>query len=131
MTHQDRANFLALAGEVVRVDFAQLRHGAGAGAFHGGVPAAGDRAQGLVGGAPGLLGGHPPVAADDKAAVGGLASTPARAVLDDVGAHPGGPHADAEAGQPVVPCDVGLMGGDKGFDAAYIQGFAARLPRMC
>ena len=94
MTHQDGANFLALAGKVVRVDFAQRRHGAGAGTLPGGVLAGGDLAQGLMGGAPGLLGGHPPVAADDEAAVGGLASTPARTVVDDVGAHPGGPHAD-------------------------------------
>ena len=77
MTHQDGANFLALAGEVVRVALAQCRHVAGAGA----PPAessGGDLAQGLMGGAPGLLGGHPPVAADDEAAVGGLASTPVR-----------------------------------------------------
>ena len=71
VTYQDGANFLALAGEVVRVDLAQRRHGAGAGALPGVVLAGGDLAQDLMGVAPDLLGGHPPLAADDEAAVGG------------------------------------------------------------
>ena len=96
-------------GEIVLEGLAQGRDGAGAGALGERVVAQGDAAEDFAGAAARLVGGDGPVAPDDEAAVGRLPSAVAGAVVDEVGAQPGGLNPDAESGELAVPCRVGFL----------------------
>ena len=88
----------------------------------GRVLAGGDAPKGLLGDAPCLFEGHPSVAPDDEAAVGGLSTAAAGAIVDDVGADVGGLDTNAEPGQLVIPGDEGLIGELQRLGGAFVQG---------
>ena len=84
--------------EIVLKGLAQGGHGASAGALGERVVAQGDPAEDFPGAAARLVEGDEAVAPDDDPAVGRLSSAVAGAVVDEVGAQPGGLNADAESG---------------------------------
>lgn len=108
-------------GEVVLEGLAQGGHGASAGALCERVVAQGDAAEDFPGAAARLVGGDEAVAPDDDPAVGRLSAAVAGAVVDEVGAQPGGLNADAESGELVVPRGVGLLLGLECLDRARGQ----------
>ena len=84
-------------------------HRARFGALIGGVGAAGDLAEQVLGQLPGLLDGDLAVAAYHDSLVGGLPPAVAGAVVDEEDLGPRWLDANAEAGQLVVPGDPGLV----------------------
>ena len=113
---RDRAGLsLGTGGEELLEGLAQGGHGARLRALCGGVLAGGDAHEHLLGHTPGPVGAGPFAAAEDDAPVGGLAPA-AGAVVEDEGLGSRRQDADAEADEPVVPCDVGLFGGLEGVD---------------
>lgn len=111
-------------GEIVLEGLAQGGHVAAAGALGERVVAEGDAAEDFPGAAACLVGGDRAVAPDDDPAIGRLPSAVAGAVVDEVRAQAGGLHADAESGELVVPCGVGLFLGFEGSDGACGEGHA-------
>ncbi len=118
----DRAGLaLGTGAEILLEGLAQGRHG-----VCGGVLASGYAPEHLVRHAPGLIRGDDSAASEDDAPVGCLAPAGAGAVVEDEGLGCGRQDTDAEAGQPVIPCDVGLFGGLEGVDGALCDvGFSA------
>ena len=82
-----------------------------------GAVGGGDAAQQFLRQPPRPLRRDPAVAAHDDALGGCLAPTVPGAVVDDEGLGAGGLDADAEAGEPVVPCDPALV---RGFECVGI-----------
>lgn len=108
-------------GEIVLEGAAQCGHGAAAGTSGKRVVAQGDAAEDFPGAAARLVGGDRAVAPDDDPPVGCLPAPVAGAVVDEVGAQPGGLHADAESGELVVPRGVGFLLGPERLDGAHGQ----------
>ena len=94
-------------GQVVLEGLAQGGDGSCAGTVGERILAQGDAAEDLPGAAACLVGGDVPVASDDDASVRRLPAAVAGAVVDEIRAQSGRLNADAESGDPVVPCGVG------------------------
>ena len=94
-------------GQVVLEGLAQSGNGTGAGTVGERILAEGDAAEDLSGAAACLVGGDVPVASDDDAPVRRFPAAVAGAIVDEIRAQAGWLNADAESGDPVVPCGVG------------------------
>ena len=88
---------------------AQGRDGTGARAIRERVLAQGDATEDLPCAAARLVGGDEAVTPDDDPPVRRLPAAVAGTVVDEVRAQAGRVNADAESGEPVVPCDVGAV----------------------
>ena len=98
-------------GEPVLEGLAQGRYGMCAGAVRERILAQGDAAEDLPGAAARLIGGDEAMTPDDDPTVRCLPAAIAGTVVDEVRAQAGWVNADAESGEPVVPCDVGAVPG--------------------
>ena len=115
----DRAGLpLGTGAEILLEGLAQGGHGARPRALCRGILAGGDAPEHLVRHAPGLVRGDDSETPEDDAPVGCLAPAGAGAVVEDEGSGSRRHDADAEAGERVVPCDVGFFGGLQGVDGA-------------
>ena len=113
---------IGVGGHVVLERFSEGRHSPRFCAFGGGVVPSGDAAEQFLGHAPRFVGGDASVASEGDALVGRLAPAVSGAVVDDEGPGARGLDADAEAGELVVPCDPGFLGGLEGLDGSLGQG---------
>ena len=101
----------ASLGKPVVEGLPQGRDGTGARAIRERILAQRDAAEDLPGAAALLVGGDEAVTADDDPPVRRVPAAVSGTVGDEVRAQVGRVHADAELGEPVVPCDVGAFPG--------------------
>ena len=94
------------------------RNAAGLGPLPGRVFAPGDPSEQILGHTPRLVGGDMAVASDDHPLIGRLASTRARAVVDDERLRARGLDANAESRQLLIPGDPGFFGWLERLDGA-------------
>lgn len=113
---------LGADGQVVLEGLAQGGDGSCAGTVGERILAQGDAAEDLAGAAACLVGGDVPVAADDDSPVRRLPAAISGTIVDEIRAQAGRLNADAESGDPVVPCGVGPRLRLECFDGARGEG---------